>query len=230
VPHADAGVSTCVLRLVIFDCDGVLIDSEPVSQRLVRDEAATMGWAMTASEIHGVTGHSWSTLKPVFEARTGRTLPPGWPRMMQDRVIAAMRDGVAPVPGARKLLAATAALGLAYRIASNSSHEEMAQKFGVTGLLPLVKGRMHSARDVPLGKPAPDLFLAAAAAGGVHPKECLVVEDSVPGITAAQAAGMAVVAYAPEGLPSGLPAPPDLVVRSLLELPAIFASRMAAAA
>jgi HAD superfamily hydrolase (TIGR01509 family) len=223
-------VSGFPLRLVIFDCDGVLIDSEPVSQALVRDEAAQMGWAMTASEICGVTGHSWSALKPMFEARTGRVLPADWPKIMQDRVIAAMSGGVSVVPGAREVLEATAALGLPYRIASNSSHEEMAQKFGATGLRPLVEGRMHSARDVAFAKPAPDLFLAAAAASGVAPEQCLVVEDSAPGMTAARAAGMRVVAYAPEGLASGFAVRPDIVVRSLLELPAIFASSMAVAA
>ena len=223
-------MSRVPLRLVIFDCDGVLIDSEPVSQALVRDEAARMGWAMTAAEIHGVTGRTWSSLKPIFEAHTGCALPQNWPKTMQDRVIAMMRNGVDAMPGAREVLQATAALGLPYRIASNSSHEEMAEKFGLTGLLPLVEGRVHSARDVASGKPAPDLFLAAAAAAGVRPEECLVVEDSVPGITAAKAARMRVVAYAPEGLPQGFPVQPDQVVHSLAELPAIFASGMAAAA
>jgi HAD superfamily hydrolase (TIGR01509 family) len=223
-------VSGVPLRLVIFDCDGVLIDSEPVSQGLVRDEAARMGWLMTSAEIHDVTGRTWSSLKPIFEAHTGHVLPQDWPKMMQDRVVAVMRNGVNAMPGAREVLEATAALGLPYRIASNSSHEEMAEKFGLTGLLPLVEGRMHSARDVAFGKPAPDLFLAAAAAGEVRPEECLVIEDSVPGMTAAKAAGMRVVAYAPMGLPPRFPVQPDLVVRSLLELPAIFASVMPVAA
>jgi HAD superfamily hydrolase (TIGR01509 family) len=141
-----------------------------------------------------------------------------------------MNGGVSAMPGAREVLEAVAALGLPYRVASNSSHEEMAQKFGATGLVPLVEGRMHSARDVAFGKPAPDLFLAAAAAGGVRPENCLVVEDSVPGMTAARAAGMRVVAYAPEGLPAGFPIQPDMTVRSLLELPAIFAAGMTVAA
>jgi HAD superfamily hydrolase (TIGR01509 family) len=223
-------VSRVPLRLVIFDCDGVLIDSEPVSQALVRDEAARVGWEMTAADIQDVTGRTWSSLKPMFESRTGRVLAQDWPKMMQDRVITMMRNGVNAMPGARDVLEATAALGLPYRIASNSSHEEMAEKFALTALLPLAKGVMHSARDVASGKPAPDLFLAAAAAAGFRPEECLVVEDSVPGMTAAKAAGMHVVAYAPEGLPQGFPVQPDLVVHSLAELPAIFASRMAMAA
>jgi beta-phosphoglucomutase-like phosphatase (HAD superfamily) len=223
-------VSRHPLRLVIFDCDGVLIDSEPVSQNLARAEAAALGWTMTTAEMHGLTGHTWTALKPVFEARIGHALPTAWPKTLQDRVIAAMRGGVATIAGAREVLEATAALGLAYRIASNSSHDEMAQKFSATGLAPLVNGLTHSARDVANGKPAPDLFLAVAASAGVAPENCLVVEDSVPGMTAARAAGMHLVAYAPDGVALDCTVRPDLTIRSLLELPGIFASHMAAAA
>ena len=223
-------MSGFLLRLVIFDCDGVLIDSEPASQKVARAEAASLGWAMNDEEMHALTGRAWSDLKPLFEAKTGRVLPPTWPRMLQDRVIAAMRNGVEPIAGAREVLEATAALGVPYRIASNSSHQEMAEKFGATGLSRLVEGRMFSAGDVAHGKPAPDIFLAAAAAAGVAPAECLVVEDSVPGITAALAAGMRVIAYAPLGFASECPIQPDQTVRSLLELPAIFAADMAFAA
>jgi HAD superfamily hydrolase (TIGR01509 family) len=230
LPDAETRVTGFLLRLVIFDCDGVLIDSEPVSQKLVRDEAAAMGWAMSEAEMHGLTGFTWSAIKPVFETKTRRMLPADWPGRMQDRVIAAMNGGVEAMAGAREVLEATTALGLPYRVASNSSHEEMAQKFGATGLAGLVEGRTHSARDVPHGKPAPDLFLAAAAAAGVAPAHCLVIEDSVPGMTAARAAGMRLVAYAPQGLSPGSAVQPDITARSLRELPAIFASAMAAAA
>ena len=218
------------MRLVIFDCDGVLIDSEPVSQKLVHEEAASLGWAMTEADMHGLTGQTWSALKPVFEAKIGHALPANWPKMLQDRLIEVMRAGVSAIPGARATLDATTSLGLPYRIASNSSHEEMDQKFGFTGLQKLVEGRTHSARDVPRGKPAPDLFLAAAAAEGVAPNECLVVEDSLPGVTAARAAGMRVIAYAPHGWPPGLPIQPDMSVTSLADLPALFRASMRIAA
>ncbi len=218
------------MRLVIFDCDGVLIDSEPVSQKLVQDEAASLGWAMTDADIYGLTGQTWSALKPVFEAKIGHALPANWPKMLQDRLIEVMRAGVSAIPGARATLEATASLGLPYRIASNSSHEEMDQKFGFTRLRKLVEGRTHSARDVPRGKPDPDVFLAAAAAEGVAPDECLVVEDSLPGVTAARAAGMRVIAYAPHGWPTDLPIQPDMSVTSLADLPALFRASMRIAA
>jgi HAD superfamily hydrolase (TIGR01509 family) len=210
-------------RLVIFDCDGVLIDSEPLSQQVLAAEALSLGWHMTEAELHTTTGLTWSALKPIMEARLGIALPPDWPKTMQDRVIPLLAMHVAAMPGARDLLEQTASLGLPYRIASNSSHQEMQQKFAATGLLGLVQGRVHSARDVARGKPAPDLFLAAAAASGVAPPDCLVIEDSVPGITAAHAAGMQVIAYAPSGASNDIVAArPHFVVRSLACLPPIF--------
>jgi HAD superfamily hydrolase (TIGR01509 family) len=211
------------LRLAIFDCDGVLIDSEPLSQKMLADEAASYGWAMTEAEMRGLTGLNWSALKPIFEARLDRVLPADWPATMQSRLIPLLAENARAMPGAKELLRATAALGLPYRVASNSSHQEMDQKFAVTGLLPLVRGRVHSARDVARSKPAPDVFLAAAAAECVSPEECIVVEDSVPGIAAAHAAGMRVIAYAPHGFvdAEGIRAPHG-VVRSLADLPPLF--------
>jgi HAD superfamily hydrolase (TIGR01509 family) len=192
------------LRLVIFDCDGVLIDSEPLSRRVIAEEAAALGWAFSEDDAKAYTGLPWSDLRPIFAAATGRSLPEDWALVMQRRVIAAMAEGLHPVPGAAEVLDATRALGLTLRVASNSSHEEMAAKFATTGLASRVQGLLHSARDVARGKPAPDVFLAAAAAARVEPAACLVVEDSRPGIAAARAAGMACVAYAPEGLPPDL--------------------------
>ncbi len=209
-------------RLVIFDCDGVLIDSEPASRRLLAEEATALGWPMQPDEARQFTGMTWSSIRPAYEAAVGRALAEDWPAVLQARLIEVMSAGVPAVPGARALLETTRMMGLAYRVASNSSHEEMAAKFAHTGLTDLVAGRLHSARDVAHGKPAPDLFLAASAAEGVQPADCLVVEDSVPGIAAAQAAGMRVVAFAPEGLHKGLPRAPDYVVADLAELPALF--------
>lgn len=212
------------LKLVIFDCDGVLIDSEPLSQQVLAEEALAHGWRMTPSDLHATTGLTWSALKPVLEARLGIGLPAGWASTMQERIVPLLGTHVKAMPGARAVLEQTARLGLPYRIASNSSHEEMDQKFAGTGLLDLVKGRVHSARDVARGKPAPDLFLAAARAEGVPPESCLVVEDSLPGIAAAHAAGMQVIAYAP---PDGVlnqahDVPPHGVVGSLADLPPLF--------
>jgi HAD superfamily hydrolase (TIGR01509 family) len=214
------------LRLVIFDCDGVLVDSEGLSRDVVVGEAARLGWVMTGEDAKRFTGLRWTDLQPVFEHESGQKLPAEWPVHMQDLLIAALDGHLQPVPGAADVLRSTASLGLPYRVASNSSHAEMVAKFADTGLTDLVAGRMHSAKDVGVGKPAPDLFLAAAAAEGVPPEACVVVEDSIPGVTAARAAGMACYAYVPEGDPDHLVALGAEPVRSLAALPALFRRAM----
>lgn len=180
------------LRLVVFDCDGVLVDSEAVANRVVAEECSALGWPLdTARSTALFMGLRLSDMPPIIARHLGRPVPEGWVEHLRGRIIAALAQEAVAVPGAGAALRGVAALGVAYRVASNSSHEEMAVKFARTGLAALVEGRVHSARDVGAGKPAPDLFLAAAAAEGVPPGACLVVEDSVPGARAARAAGMA---------------------------------------
>ncbi len=188
------------LRLVIFDCDGVLVDSEGPSNRVVAQEITALGWPMTAAESCALfVGRRLSDIPAVVEATLGRPVPPGWVELLRDRMIAVLASELEAMPGAHDALRAVTALGLPYRIASNSSHEEMAVKFERVAMADLVDGRVHSARDVARGKPAPDVFLHAAAAAGVPPAACLVVEDSVPGAQAARAAGMACIGLAPHG-------------------------------
>ena len=180
------------LRLVIFDCDGVLVDSEMVSNRVVARACTTLGWPMTTAEATALfMGLRLSDMPPIVEARLGKRVPEGWVEYLRGQIIAALAREAEPVPGAAAVLRGVAALGVPYCVASNSSREEMQVKFARTGLAALVEGRVHAARDVAAGKPAPDLFLAAAAAEGVAPGACLVVEDSVPGARGARAAGMA---------------------------------------
>jgi beta-phosphoglucomutase-like phosphatase (HAD superfamily) len=210
------------LRLVIFDCDGVLVDSEPASRRVLIAEAARLGWVLTEDQAHGFTGRRFHDLQADFERASGHALPAGWPASIQASLIAILVDNVAPIPDAAFVLQCTTARGFPYRVASNSSHQEMAIKFAATGLAPLVTGRLHSAQDVGIGKPAPDLFLAAAAAEGVSPGACLVVEDSRPGILAAIAAGMACVAYVPHGDPDGLEGLGAWPLRALGLLPPLY--------
>ncbi len=166
----------------------------------------------------------------MIEGKLGRRVPPGWVEQLRHKLIRLLAEEVEAMPGAHDALRATTALGLPYRIASNSSHEEMAVKFHRVAMLDLVEGRMHSARDVRAGKPAPDLFLHAAAQAGVPPAACLVVEDSVPGAQAARAAGMACVGLAPHGDDPALRATGAVLIRSLAELPAILRRAQAAAA
>lgn len=186
------------LELVIFDCDGVLVDSEPVANRVVAQSLTERGWPMTAAESERMfLGQSLAAMEPTVAARLGAEIAGPWAKEVASRVVIAMQEEAEPVPGALAALAAVEARGLAWRVASNSSHAELAAKLARIGLD--APGRVHSFEDVARGKPAPDLFLAAAAAEGVDPAACLVIEDSLVGITAAGAAGMAVVALVRHG-------------------------------
>jgi HAD superfamily hydrolase (TIGR01509 family) len=189
-----------MLRLIIFDCDGVLIDSELVVNRVVAAELNRLGWRISPEECcRRFLGLDLDAMVPLIEAALGRRLPPAWQDSLTNEIVATLRRESPMIPGARNALDRVTALGIPWRVASNSSHQEMAAKFAANGILHLTAGRTHSFRDVPRGKPAPDLVLAAAAAEGVTPTECLVVEDSVPGVTGAIAAGMICLGYSPRG-------------------------------
>lgn len=219
------------LRLVIFDCDGVLVDSETPSNRVVAEEITKLGWPLSTEEsLSRFMGSSLSSMVPAIEAHTGRPVPPGWVDYLMERLVDVLGREVEPMPGAAELLRAVALLGLPYRVASNSSHEEMRAKFDRTGLAPLMEGRIHSARDVGVPKPAPDLFLAAAAAEGVPPSTCVVIEDSLPGVRAAIAAGMACIGFDPRGDAPLLRAEGAVVVRKLADVPALLRAGLRGAA
>ncbi len=211
------------LGLVIFDCDGVLVDSEPVTNRLVAEELSRLGWSMTTEECQiRFLGMNLSAMVPVIEAKLGRPLPVRWTDDLAERLVIVLGEEVELIPGAAAALAETTRLGLPWRIASNSSHAELCAKFGRNGLGRLVAGRLHSHHDVPRGKPAPDLFLAAAAAEGVAPEGCLVIEDSVPGVRAAMAAGMTCLGFCPDDDGARLLAEGAAPFHALHDLPALL--------
>lgn len=214
------------VHLVIFDCDGVLVDSEAIANRVSAAAVRRLGWPVTTEQaMAAFMGLRLSDMPAIIEAHTGRPVPAGWVEALRLEIMAALAAGAEAIPGAVATMRGVAALGLPYRIASNSSHEEMAVKFARTGLASLVAGRVHSARDVARGKPWPDLFLAAAAAEGVAPEACLVIEDSVPGVRAARAAGMACLGLDRHGDGSALRAEGADPVRTLTEvLPLIAAA------
>ncbi len=219
------------LRLVIFDCDGVLVDSEPVSNRVVAAELTVLGWPMTPAEAdRHFLGMTLADMMPVIEHRLGRPLPAGWRARVVGRLVEALSREAEPVAGALEALAGVTALGLPWRVASNSSPEEMQTKFSRIGIFSLVAGRLHSSREVARGKPAPDLFLAAAAAEGVAPADCLVIEDSPPGVRGAVAAGMDCLAYAPHSEGAALRALGAVPFHSMFEVPGLVAAALRRAA
>jgi HAD superfamily hydrolase (TIGR01509 family) len=222
---------TAPLRLVIFDCDGVLVDSEPVSNRVLAEDLTARGWPLDTHEATRLfIGTNLIEMRPVIEMRLGQRLPENWQAAMQARIVAALAEEAVPVAGAIEALRAVQALGIPWRVASNSSHPEMAAKFARLGIADLVAGRLHSFTDVARGKPAPDLFLAAAAAEGVAPATCVVIEDTVTGVRAAMAAGMDCLGFAPHGDGAALRAAGAVPFHSMAELPELIAVALRAGA
>ena len=159
--------------LVIFDCDGVLVDSEPLSNRILAERLTAIGLPTTTEEsIRDYMGRSWKTDQEIIEGRLGRPLPEGWVEAYHAAVIAAFESELQPVAG---VAAALDAISLPSCVASSSAHPRIRAALGACGLLERFEGRIFSATDVEHGKPAPDLFLHAASTMGWEPRECAVV-------------------------------------------------------
>ena len=186
-----------MIRAVLFDCDGVLADSEGVANGVVAASLTALGWPMDAHEAQQeFLGMALPDMEPKIEARLG-PLPPGWSQELSRRIEEELAIGLRPIPGAGEALEAVRAARLPMALCSNSSRGELAVKLGVLGFGPYFEGRVFSFQDVARPKPAPDIYLAAAEACGVAPGQCLVVEDSATGAMAGLAAGCRVVGIVP---------------------------------
>lgn len=182
--------------LVIFDCDGVLVDSERISVRVGTTVMADLGWHLTEREFADrFVGCSKEHFQREVAAALGRELEAGWEAPYLERYRAAFQAELAPVPGVEDVLDDLDRCGLPYCVASNSDDAHVELVLRLAGLLDRFAGRLFSARDVAHGKPAPDLYLHAARMMGREPGDCAVVEDSPFGVRAAAAAGMTCFAY-----------------------------------
>lgn len=182
------------IDLVIFDCDGVLVDSEVIAVELDRIILAEYGWHLTTEEvITRFLGRSFSHVRASLEEFLGEKLPETWERDLEPRYLDAFDQDLRPVHG---IIDALDAITTTSCIASSGTHEKMERTLGLTGLKSRFSGRIFSGTEVENGKPAPDLFLYAASRMGVPASRCVVVEDSQHGVTAAKAAGMRVLGYA----------------------------------
>lgn len=184
-------------ELVIFDNDGVLVDSEPISNRLLAAYLTELGHPTSYEEsIRDYMGSAMHRIHELIEERTGRRLPVDFDDVFHGRVFAAFERELKPVAGAVGVLEKLAADGVPYCVASSGSHERIRVGHRTTGLDRwFEEARVFSSQDVGRGKPAPDLFLYAAERMGVAPERCVVVEDSPLGVQAAVAAGMDVYGF-----------------------------------
>jgi HAD superfamily hydrolase (TIGR01509 family) len=208
-------------RLIIFDCDGVLVDSDRISLRIQVEGITALGLPTTYEDcVRDFLGLGMPATLRILAERLGRPLPKGWAKELDTAVREAFRRELCPVAG---VIVALDGIELPTCVASSGSQEKMRLTLGLTGLRERFVGRIFSADEVERGKPASDLFLFAAERIAAAPEDCMVVEDSPFGAAAARAAGMTALGYAPEGDGAALAREGATVFTSMAELPALIA-------
>jgi len=215
-------------ELVIFDCDGVLVDSEALSVSALLDMIAAAGGSVSEDAAYEhFLGKSMKSVREILARDFGLEISDQHLTAMRVDLMRKFREELKPIPGVREMLPK---LGLPFCVASSGTLERIRYALDVTGLLGLMEPHLFSAAMVAKGKPAPDLFLHAAASMRAHPRKCLVIEDSPAGVAAARAAGMRVLAFT-GGAHAGNPAlkarlassEPDFIFADMLQLPDLIA-------
>jgi HAD superfamily hydrolase (TIGR01509 family) len=209
--------------LVIFDNDGVLVDSEWHANGILADLLTEFGLPCTREDcVRDYMGSTLARVREIAESRLGRPLPAQLEERYHARLFEAFRTRLTAVPG---VTGALARIDVPRCVASSGTHERIRLALGATGLLAQFEGRIFSADDVARGKPAPDLFLHAAARLGVAPHRCAVIEDSPLGIEAANRAGMVAFGFARVTPPERLREAAGGIFISMDELPAMLAGQ-----
>lgn len=187
-------------QAVIFDCDGVLVDSEVISAQVESELFAQHGVDITVEEIYEhFVGLSKESMTAVLRDEWGVELPEVYFSTRRDLVAQRFAAEGRAVPGIEGALTVLAEVGVPMAVASSSTPGSIARKLSVTGLDRFFGDHVYAASMVTNGKPAPDLFLHAAAQLGVDPVDCVVVEDAIPGVRAGRAAGMHVIGFTAAG-------------------------------
>jgi HAD superfamily hydrolase (TIGR01509 family) len=180
-------------ELVIFDCDGVLVDSEMITNRVFAAMLNDLGITVSIEDMfERFVGRSMPQCLEIITRLLGGPVPDGFVEEYYARSRAALKQELKAVPDIEAVLSA---LQVPYCVASSGTHEKMETTLGVTGLLPKFLGRMYSVTDVARSKPFPDVFLHAARQQGKAPAACAVIEDTPTGVRAGVAAGMTVFGY-----------------------------------
>ena len=184
------------LRLVIFDCDGVLVDTERIANRTLASLLTDLGYPLTGPQCQQrFMGRTLDAVQESVEQDLGRKFPADWLDQLRARDLENFKSGISEIRGVSQVLDFLDRRGTPYCVGSSGKYEKMNMTLGSAGLLPRLAGKLFSAQDCKNGKPAPDVFLLAARTMGYQPGECAVIEDSLPGVRAARSAGMRVYAY-----------------------------------
>lgn len=212
--------------MIIFDCDGVLVDSERISNRVFCDMLNELGLRVSLHDMfERFVGLSMPQCVELITDMHGEPPPATFVEELRQRVAAALKAQIKPVPGVTQVLAE---LQIPFCVASSGDHEKIRLTLGATGLLKHFEGRIFSVVDVTNPKPAPDVFLFAAGRMGVEPGACTVVEDTPTGVRAAVAAGMRTLGFA-ANTPAQrlLDAGAHAVFTDMRQLPGFFTSSSA---
>lgn len=209
-------------RAVIFDCDGVVVDSEHPTLMMVQADLARYGLPVTLEELNAK--YVGGTVETVAErARAnGAALPDDWVQDFYARMYDMLRQNTPLIEGIVAVLDALDAARVPFAMGSNGTIEKMHITLGQHGLIGRFRGHLYSGQAIGKPKPAPDLYLMAAARLGVPAADCVVIEDSVAGATAARAAGMACFGYAPHGDGAALADVGAQVFSSMRDLPELL--------
>ncbi|MGH8185051.1 MAG: HAD family hydrolase [Steroidobacteraceae bacterium] len=183
-------------QLVIFDCDGVLVDSEPIACRTFTEALREIGLEVTQEETFDkFVGYSMKHCMELVETMLGRSAPENFVAELQSRTFARFKAELKAMPGIEQALDELDKSEIPFCVASSGDHQKMRTTLGITGLLPRFEAKMFSVTQVARGKPAPDVYLFAAEQMAAEPSRCVVVEDTPPGVKAGVAAGMRVLGF-----------------------------------
>ena len=211
------------VKLVIFDCDGVLVDSEEISSRVLSMLLSDTGLSVSPEEVNAhFLGLRMQDIVAKVEAETGTDLGDPWIQEFEERRAKVFEVELLPVPGARDALVCLTDSGIPFCVASQARLEATHRKLAITGLAEFIpEDAVFSADEVPYGKPHPGVFLHAAESMAARPDQCVVVEDSARGVMAALQAGMRVFEYL-GGSRMGGGLGPKMPLLSLGELPRLI--------
>lgn len=183
--------------LIIFDCDGVLVDSEPLSNRVLAEQISELGFPMTAEEaLNQFAGGSLERVQEFVQEKLNIEVGKDFENEYRIRSTHLFRNELTPIPGIKQLLDS---IKVPKCVGSNGPYFKIAENLKLTQLEDYFGGNYYSAYDIQKWKPLPDLYLHAAKEMGVDPKECIVIEDSIHGVRAAKAAGIKVFGFNPHG-------------------------------
>ncbi len=213
---------------ILFDCDGVLVDSEPITNGVLRELLAESGWVMTAQQcMDYFVGKTVREERAMIEARTGQPLTEEWMDRFYQRRNRELEASLEIIAGALDaVVAAQEHTGRRIACASGADRFKVQMQLAKVGLIEFFEGAIFSGHEMARSKPAPDVYLAAARHLQAVPQQCLVIEDSAPGVLAGVAAGATVWAYCPlpEQGPALLQAGANRLLAQMSDLPGLLAA------